>query len=444
MEDEKDLYEQEPVYDAAGNLILGGVTNTTGQSGSSSQTSGQSVTRTSNNRQFSSRSLTSNNVNNDALAAAQEAAQAAGAYMAVPERYTPQPYDEQYAQPSFRAAMQRAEQQRQRRGQTFLDEGDRLRRKGRYLAWTDFLNSLGQIAGQGYAPVRPYDNSRTLKAFDDLDKMRLAAEQVKNDDSLNWIEKLSLQDRIQHNAREMAMAKQAETARNAALKYNAETTRRFAEKTMDRTKASEGSSQSDGTSVNQYSSGTSRSGWSDSTRINYINPDYLSIKESARANAEFMRVGADMYHNAPIVKSEADNVSARMENAFNDFAEGRLQADADGLVHINLGMGDITIPAAAMNDVANSLGRLNRVIMDDAIDESRKAQELGQFVQGIDQLSGGTLSDYYRANGRLRTRPATTATPVTPVKPAVPAQPAAESQQAAATATAGGRWKRNS
>lgn len=437
---------QDPVDPATG-LVMSGVTQRNGASGSNSNTAGQSKTNTTSSSTNSGTSTKTKTFSPELY----EQNIAAASFMPVPEAYTPNPYDPDGTRAkSFRDVMAREEERRNRQAQTYLNEGDRLRRKGRYLAWADFLNSLGQIAGRGYAPTKEINNSRTLKAFDDLDKMRLAAEQIKNDDSLNWIEKLQLQDRMKHEATEQALAAQTLKARQAAEKYNAEVRNKARRDSYVEQKDYNGQRNTVSNSVTDYVNQTSKTGWSNGTTTNFVNPAYISLKANAtaqaRANTPITFIGANRGHDTAISSAEANNVAEAVNRAILN--PEALQRDANGNYLVNLGMGNVVFSPEQMASMSENLGVLSKRIMADVYDNDyTKANDLAALMQGVDAVSGYTLSDYYRNNGMLMRQPVVTAaTPVSSPVSAPAATPAATHPTTPTTpapTNPGAKYKRN-
>lgn len=420
---------QDPVDPATG-LVMSGQSFRSGSSGSNANTSGQSQTHTSSTSTNSGQSVKTKTFDPELYA--QNVA--AASFMPVPEKYERMPYDPDGTRTqTFKDVMAREQARRDRQAQTYLNEGDRLRRKGRYLAWADFLNSLGQIAGHGYAPTKEMDNRRTLQAFDNLDKMRLAAEQVKNDDSLNWIEKLQIQDQMKHTAQEQALAVQNMRARQTAEKYNAEVLNKARRDSYVEKKDYSGQRNNISDSITNYISSTSKNGWSRGSTTNFVNPAYLSLKANAtaqaRANTPITMIGANRGHDTAISPSEAHNVAEAVNRAIIN-PDG-LQRDSSGNYLVPLGMGDIVFTPEQMASMSENLGVLSQRIMADVYnDEYTKTNDLAALMQGVDAVSNYTLSDYYRANGMLMRQPA--APQAQPQAPQAAQAPQAQPQAPAA------------
>ena len=401
---------QDPVDPATG-LVMSGQSFRSGSSGSNANTTGRSQTQTSSTSTNSGQSVKTKTFDPELYA--QNIA--AASFMPEPEKYERTPYDPDGTRAqTFKDVMAREQARRDRQAQTYLNEGDRLRRKGRYLAWADFLNSLGQIAGHGYAPTKEMDNRRTLQAFDNLDKMRLAAEQVKNDDSLNWIEKLQIQDQMKHAAQEQALAVQNMRARQTAEKYNAEVRNKARLASMVEKKDYSGQRNNISDSITNYISSTSKNGWSSGSTTNFVNPAYLSLKANAtaqaRANTPITTIGANRGHDTPISAAEAHNVAEAVNRAIIN-PDG-LERDSNGNYLMKLGMGNVVFTPEQMASMSENLGVLSRRIMADVYDNDyMRANDLAALMQGVDAVSNYTLADYYRANGMLRPQPVAPAAP---------------------------------
>lgn len=438
MEDENDIIEIDP---NTGEFIPASRRFTSGNTASQGSTIGYSTTVTNSESSNSGTSEKTKKVDPELLEHNLQYVQTMPHVTGVAEE-APEVREARSA--TFRDAMRRADEQRQRRAQTYLDEGDRLRKKGRYLAWTDFLNSLGQIAGQGYAPVRPYDNSRTLKAFDDLDKMRLAAEQVKNDDSLNWIEKLRLQEQIQTAARDKAAQLQAQKINADIDKVNAKALNDAAKMSAVEVKDYSGRRTTSGNSVTNYGSQTQRTGSSSSVSDTYYNPDYLTARAQASLANKAIRIGGNRSFDTPISGDEAASIVSLVGTAMLNYDSSNPQPS----YFIPLGKNGegVTISRENMAALADNLGQLSRNIEASPSDPVVEAREYNQFIQGLDAMSGYTLSDYYRRNGfYAQQQPARQASPAQQATPAsAPVQPAAQATQpTASTQQAGSKWKRN-
>ena len=113
---------------------------------------------------------------------------------------------------------------------TLQSAADRERRMLKYSAWSDFLTSLGNVAGVGRAiPIQP-DNTRTLESFKRMQDIYDAADSINEDPTLTWldrerlnrqavIEATNLQakanDAALQNQFEMAMAKETGVKRTS-------------------------------------------------------------------------------------------------------------------------------------------------------------------------------------------------------------------------------------
>lgn len=66
---------------------------------------------------------------------------------------------------------------------------DRERRKLRFNAWSDFLSSLGNIAGVGNNVVVRPDNTKTLESFKRMQDIYDAADNLHNNPTLTWLDR---------------------------------------------------------------------------------------------------------------------------------------------------------------------------------------------------------------------------------------------------------------
>lgn len=93
------------------------------------------------------------------------------------------------------------------------DETARQQRMAKYAAWGEFLKAIGNlaggaVAGGGAAPIAmQYDPSRTLQAFQSVDRLRAEQRNVDNDPMLSWLKNAEL-------SRMTELEKQKQSAQN--------------------------------------------------------------------------------------------------------------------------------------------------------------------------------------------------------------------------------------
>lgn len=361
------------------------VTNRAGSSSSNSQTVGGSVTSTNSSKESSGTSTTTKRAYDGPVP-----------QIPVTPLYEAKPYDESGRGKMFADMIKRAEEKKPENLGANLSQQDIARRKGRYLAWSDMLNSLGQVSGVGYAPVSRLDNSRTLKAFDKLDELRKDAYKIQSDDNLNWIQKLALEDRIKHDAQETAKIQASQKQQQTDLYHNAQLKSAYERGLAGTDRSYNNQSNTSGQSDSEYWSQTRGSKQSSSTSNTetFRNPEYLWY---SNAGGKPVRIGKS--NDIPVTGDEAN----RIYNAVNDlilkYGNNPDSIPADG-VEIDLGSGKAKMSKDALVRVSTSLGQIMNVINNDPLsDESIKA--LPRVVDAMDRLSGYTISDHYGVNGNM-------------------------------------------
>lgn len=132
-------------------------------------------------------------------------------------------------------------QMRRERERTLKDNlrrsAGREARKLKYNAWTNFLTSLGNIAGLGNAVPIKTDNARTVESFNRLQDMYDAAANLQNDPTLTWLDKENL-SRIAAIEAYNAQAKQNDVSAENALLSNAASRVGYEQQTTGNTSSS--------------------------------------------------------------------------------------------------------------------------------------------------------------------------------------------------------------
>ena len=132
-------------------------------------------------------------------------------------------------------------QMRRERERTLKDNlrrsAGREARKLKYNAWTNFLTSLGNIAGLGNAAPIKIDNARTVESFNRLQDMYDAAANLQNDPTLTWLDKENL-SRMAAIEAYNAQAKQNDVSAENALLSNAASRVGYEQQTTGDTRSS--------------------------------------------------------------------------------------------------------------------------------------------------------------------------------------------------------------
>lgn len=170
-------------------------------------------------------------------------------------------------------------QMRRERERTLKDNlrrsAGREARKLKYNAWTNFLTSLGNIAGLGNAAPINIDNSRTVESFNRLQDMYDAAANLQNDPTLTWLDKENL-SRIAAIEAYNAQAKQNDVSAENTLLSNAASRVGYKQQT-------EGNTRSSGTTVG--GSSTHQVGVQSGIKMEGITPEGAAIKDAAKTGS---------------------------------------------------------------------------------------------------------------------------------------------------------------
>lgn len=306
----------------------------------------------------------------------------------VPRTYEGSPEDR-----SVRGMLRVADNRRNELKQHIDDSADRERRRSKYLAWTDMLNSLGEVAGLGYAPVQKRDNTRVMQSFAKLDELRKANADIINDPYLSWIEKLALQQRLQFDANEEKRRLQIDKLnadaenRNIADVNRAKIASAQAIKTKNQT--------SDGTSSSTYSSTTNTEGHSNgerqATSVNLTDLDTeamrLAARNSANANKPIGTIGP-MGGEVEVSAADVRYIVSLYNELKNKVAMKKAQTkQIDGKEYYVIDYGGATfeVPAKEFDDKMNALANLQSLInQDDAFTNNKTVTAIHNEAYEID------------------------------------------------------------
>jgi hypothetical protein len=126
-------------------------------------------------------------------------------------------------------------------------------RKLKYNAWTNFLTSLGNIAGLGNATPIHIDNSRTIESFNRLQDIYDAADNLHNDPTLTWLDRENLARRAAIDAYNKQAEQRNIDIKNAAISNAANRVgyKQVSDSNTKQSGISVGQSSSAGRSVNE-------------------------------------------------------------------------------------------------------------------------------------------------------------------------------------------------
>lgn len=302
-----------------------------------------------------------------------------------PGEYQKQPYVQS---PLFADMLRAAEERRNKAKQNNLSEQDRERRRNKYLAWTNFGQALGGLAGAGYAPAEKQDNKRVLDSYAKLDALRKEYDAIDAADNISWIQKLALQTQLQHDAQEQARydAREKERQRIQELNY------RFQNAKVGSVTNREGEKRSITNTDSQTLSDSFRKMLS--TNVKYGSPEWEALKASIGNNAAAQRpvVWLGQNDDLGINRTEALDM-AKQVGAVVDAINGGMKP-TNGYYVTDDG---VRFPADKLEkEVGRIRNMVNNIMSTFANGDDEKSDfALASFVKNLDKLTGYAFRDYF-------------------------------------------------
>ncbi len=302
----------------------------------------------------------------------------------VPELYEKKPYSTN----TLSGIMQQAADRKKELEGRIYDETQFERRRSKARAWSKFGQALGQIAGVGRAPVEKMDMTPVMQSFARLDKLRLEKSNIANDPTLNWMQKLIAQDRIEHEKREEQRYLQSVKDREAAMKFNVQEANKAA---REEYKAGLRDVRHHQSNV-EGGSKTDRWGSSGKQSVTFTNPD---------TRDKFMNIGQN--YAFPINDAEAIAIWNEYVTLTEKLKNPNYETvTRDGNEYVKTGIG-VLIPKERVDAAQSYLeSQLRQIWQSVEPDGSISNNLIKQMVSYMDELSDYAYSD---AIARRRTMP---------------------------------------
>ena len=302
----------------------------------------------------------------------------------VPELYEKKPYSAN----TLSGIMQQAADRKKKLEGLIYDDTQLERRRSKVRAWSKFGQALGQIAGVGRAPVEKMDMTPVMQSFARLDQLRLERNNIANDPTLNWMQKLIAQDRIDHEKREEQRYLQSVKDREAAMKFNVQEANKAAREEYKAGLKEVKRHQSNVEGAKE----TNRWDRSEKQSVTFINPDVRD---------KFMNIGQN--YAFPINDTEAiaiwNEYITLTEKLKNPNYETVTQ---DGKEYVKTAIG-VLIPKERVDAAQSYLeSQLRQIWQSVEPDGSISNNLIKQMVNYMDELSGYA---YSKAIARRRTMP---------------------------------------
>lgn len=302
----------------------------------------------------------------------------------VPELYEKQPYDTNTLRGIMRQA---ADRKKELEGRKY-DDTQLERRRGKARAWSKFGQALGQIAGVGRAPIEKMDMTPVMQSFARLDQLRLERNNIANDPTLNWMQKLIAQDRIEHEKREEQRFLQSVKDREAAMKFNVQEANKAALKAYETGVVQEtqhGSTTQGGSETHSRNVGGRQS-------VTSINPDVRD---------KFMNIGQN--YAFPINQDEANGIWNEYVTLVTQLKNPKFaEVVIDGKEYVQTNIG-VLIPKERVKAEQSYLeNQLKQIWQSVEKEGGLSNNHIKQIVNYMDELSNYAYSD---AIARRRTMP---------------------------------------
>lgn len=305
--------------------------------------------------------------------------------------------------PTLKSLLQKRQQREIDLRTQNMEDTERERRKAKYLAWQNALSALGQIGGMGKAPIIAQDNSRTLEAFKKLDQLRAASKDINSDPYISWVDKLVLQQELQHDAREEARYLQQEKMRQEVMKQNAQTMRDKAKAnvgsvtTNDQiTNSSKQKNESSERTGESYSNSESNLEFSktfnkDTDKTSYTSEDYMRAMREARGRETGFVIGNN--DSTRISADQGSQIYNDVNELFSAVNSGTAKTETiDGKDYYVTDMGAYFLKS----DVDTMNGRLSMLynqILQYNPDSSEGMNAMRNLIQAADRLSNFHYED---------------------------------------------------